>query len=111
MFLVDSNVLIDIATNDPVWWHWSSARLAECQARGTVVTNPIVYAEVCCSFKTEPEVSSSFSGLPSASSLCPTRRLFQPLRLFSHTRSVVAQGHRPFLTSSSVRMLKSKATH
>jgi predicted nucleic acid-binding protein len=63
MFLVDSNVLIDIATNDPVWWAWSTARLAECQAQGTLVVNPIIYAEVCPSFKTEAEAALFFERL------------------------------------------------
>lgn len=63
MFLVDSNVLVDVATNDPVWWAWSAARLAECQASGTLVINPVIFAEVCPSFKTEPEVVEFFDRL------------------------------------------------
>jgi predicted nucleic acid-binding protein len=63
MFLVDSNVLLDIATNDPVWWEWSTARLAQCQTRGTVATNPVIYAEVCRSFNTDAEAVRFFDRL------------------------------------------------
>jgi predicted nucleic acid-binding protein len=58
MFLVDSNVLIDIATKDPVWWAWSTSRLAECQTRGTLVINPVICAEICPSFRTEAEMTA-----------------------------------------------------
>ena len=44
--LVDSNILLDIATNDPRWSDWSGRALAECAERTTLIINPIVYAEV-----------------------------------------------------------------
>jgi len=44
--LVDSNVFLDIATEDPSWAGWSEQRLAESLDLGPVVINPIVYAEV-----------------------------------------------------------------
>lgn len=48
--LVDSNVLLDIVTDDPTWSAWSSNALAEAFDHGRVVVNPIVYAEVSVSF-------------------------------------------------------------
>lgn len=49
--LVDSNVLLDLFTDDPVWAAWSEARLAEAFDAGQVVINPIVYAEISVAFK------------------------------------------------------------
>ena len=49
--LVDSNVLLDIATKDPTWAAWSSRALAECAEYATLVINPIVYAEVSIGFQ------------------------------------------------------------
>jgi hypothetical protein len=49
-FLVDSNVLLDVLTNDPTWEAWSGDRLAECADRGALVINPIIYAEVSVRF-------------------------------------------------------------
>ncbi len=40
--LVDSNVLLDIVTDDPTWSAWSSNALAEAFDHGRVVVNPIV---------------------------------------------------------------------
>lgn len=39
--VVDSNVLLDLFTDDPVWAAWSEARLAEAFDAGHVVINPI----------------------------------------------------------------------
>ena len=44
--LVDSSVLLDISTNDPVWFDWSSGALAAAVRGGPVLVNPIIYAEV-----------------------------------------------------------------
>ena len=49
--LVDSNVLLDLFTDDPAWVAWSEARLAEAFDRGQVVINPIVYAEISVAFE------------------------------------------------------------
>lgn len=44
--LVDSNVILDIATEDSRWFNWSSSQLNELAARHVLVINPIIYAEV-----------------------------------------------------------------
>ncbi|HYI58094.1 MAG TPA: type II toxin-antitoxin system VapC family toxin [Microlunatus sp.] len=48
--LVDSNVLLDVLTDDPVWSAWSGSALAAALDSGGVVINPIVYAEVSVGF-------------------------------------------------------------
>ncbi len=48
--LVDSNVLLDILTEDPVWLEWSSTALAAAAEDGPLVINPIIYAEVSVRF-------------------------------------------------------------
>ncbi|WP_318152796.1 type II toxin-antitoxin system VapC family toxin [Microbacterium helvum] len=50
MTLVDANVLLDVLTDDSTWADWSAARLADALDTGTVVINPIVYAEVSVGF-------------------------------------------------------------
>jgi len=44
--LVDSNVLLDIATGDPAWSGWSADALGKAAEHYPLVINPIVYAEV-----------------------------------------------------------------
>ena len=44
--LVDTNVLLDIVIEDDEWLAWSSAAVADAARRGSIVINPIIYAEV-----------------------------------------------------------------
>lgn len=48
--LVDTNVLLDVLTADATWEAWSASALAIAFDRGTVIINPIVYAEVSVGF-------------------------------------------------------------
>ncbi|MFV0254061.1 MAG: type II toxin-antitoxin system VapC family toxin [Beutenbergiaceae bacterium] len=48
--LVDSNVLLDVVTDDPTWGAWSRSALASALDHGPVVINPLVYAEVSIGF-------------------------------------------------------------
>jgi len=49
--LVDSNVLLDVITEDPEWLDWSAAALARAADTSPLVINPIVYAEVAARFE------------------------------------------------------------
>ncbi len=49
--LVDSNVILDVLTEDPAWFAWSSETLSEWVARDTLLVNPIIYAEVSIRFE------------------------------------------------------------
>lgn len=53
--LVDTNVILDVAFDDPVWADWSEARLAESQPDGLFI-NPVIYAELCAGAETLEEV-------------------------------------------------------
>lgn len=44
--LVDSNVILDILTEDAEWFEWSSSALEDRAERSVLVINPVVYAEV-----------------------------------------------------------------
>ena len=57
--LVDSNVLIDILSEDDEWFDWSSSMLEAVAHRGVVVINPIVYAEVSLAFKRIEELDAA----------------------------------------------------
>ena len=48
--LVDSNVLLDIVTNDPVWGDWSSRALERTADEAILVINAVIYAEVSIGF-------------------------------------------------------------
>ena len=50
--LVDSDVLLDVATEDPTWFQWSADALTAAANEGPLVINAIVYAEVSIGFST-----------------------------------------------------------
>jgi hypothetical protein len=54
--LVDSNVILDVATNDPNWEKWSSAALEKAANESILVINPIIYAEVSVGFSRKEDL-------------------------------------------------------
>ncbi|GAB6163071.1 type II toxin-antitoxin system VapC family toxin [Desulfothermus naphthae] len=58
-FLVDSNVLLDVLTEDPNWFEWSASRLVECVENDILVINPIIYAEISIGFEKIEEVEEA----------------------------------------------------
>ena len=51
MTLVDSNVLLDIFGQTPIWWEWSLARLEEASSRGPLLINDVIFAETSIRFQ------------------------------------------------------------
>lgn len=61
--LVDSNVLLDVITDDTNWSKWSGEALADARDAGLLVINPIVYAEVSVQYARIEELDAA---LPAA---------------------------------------------
>ena len=55
-FLIDSNVLLDIATADSTWMQWSAGNLGAASKLGSIFINPIIYAEIAPAFAFETEL-------------------------------------------------------
>ena len=56
MTLVDTNVLLDLATNDPRWVDWSIRHSESASSRGPLIINEISYAELSVRFSRIEEV-------------------------------------------------------
>jgi predicted nucleic acid-binding protein len=52
VILVDSNVIIDVLTKDPLWRAWSESALSDAADRDEVAINAIIYAEIASGFAT-----------------------------------------------------------
>jgi predicted nucleic acid-binding protein len=59
--LVDSNVILDIVTEDPEWLEWSAWALGRQANEGRLAVNPIIYAEVSVRF---PRIENLEAALP-----------------------------------------------
>lgn len=54
--LLDTNILLDILTDDPVWGAWSKRQFKAAVARGPALINPIIYAELAAHFAKAEEL-------------------------------------------------------
>jgi predicted nucleic acid-binding protein len=57
--LVDSNVLLDIVTEDPVWGEWSSEMVEQAADTRILLINPLIYAEVSIGFERIEELDEA----------------------------------------------------
>lgn len=55
-FLFDTNVLLDIATADPTWLIWSEGQFRTAAAKGPILLNPIIYAEMAPAFASQSDL-------------------------------------------------------
>ena len=46
MTLIDSNVLLDLMTDDKRWADWSQAQLEQASSAGPLIVNNVIYAEI-----------------------------------------------------------------
>jgi predicted nucleic acid-binding protein len=59
MTLVDTNVLLDIATNDKRWADWSLAQLDIAAIRGPLFINAVIYSEFSVGYVRIEEVDEA----------------------------------------------------
>lgn len=56
--LVDSNVILDLMTNDPDWCEWSLQAIERRLESGILVINPVIYAEVSPAYEQIEDVNA-----------------------------------------------------
>ncbi len=54
--MLDTNVLLDIATADPTWLAWPEGEFRAAAALGPILINPIIYAELAPAFSTQADL-------------------------------------------------------
>ncbi len=57
--LVDSDVLLDVVTDDPAWGDWSSSTLERTADGSVLVINALIYAEVSIGFSSIEELEEA----------------------------------------------------
>ena len=58
MIFVDTNVVIDVSSNDPIWADWSQQQLDSAAQREPLVINDLVYAELSVGYRRAEEVDA-----------------------------------------------------
>lgn len=84
--LVDTNVIIDVVTDDPRWADWSIARLQE-HAPARLVINPVVFAELAFGYPTVAAVEDLVRQMGLTVEEIPHLGLFRAAKAFAAYRS------------------------
>jgi len=61
--LVDTNILVDVLENDPVWADWSITQLQAQSKVHRLVINPIIYSELSLTFSTFEVLDQVLDGM------------------------------------------------
>lgn len=56
--VVDTNVFLDLSGVDPVWYGWSSQRVAEAADQGALVINQVIYSELAGGYERREELDA-----------------------------------------------------
>jgi len=84
--LVDSNVLLDIFTQDKHWFKWSSENLANTAEHELLYINPIIYAEISAGFARIEELENALPGEYIYRDNLPYEAAFLAGKCFTHYR-------------------------
>lgn len=87
MTLVDTNVLLDLAKDDPDWATWSVRQLEAAAARGALVVNPVIYAELSVGFARIEEVDAFLAATAITVEAVPLPGLFLAGKVFRQYRA------------------------
>ena len=92
MIILDTNVLLDIATFDPTWKPWSTNQLKSAMVQGRVGINPIIYAEFAPAFSAIVDLDQWLD-----------RRVFDWLPIPYAAGWLVAQAYKKYRRSGGTR--------
>ena len=84
--LVDSNVILDVATEDAEWIDWSAAMLEDAGERGPLVINPLIFGEVSVRYATIEEVDEAIPAAYYTRAALPWEAAFLAAKAFERYR-------------------------
>ena len=76
MILVDTNVLLDVVTDDPAWADWSQQQLETAALRDRLAINVVIYAELSIAFARIEELDAALGHVGIALADIPRPALF-----------------------------------
>lgn len=86
MTLVDTNVLLDLVTDDAAWADWSQRQLEAAAIRGPVLINDVVYAELSVGFLRVEELEDALATALIETAPSPREALFLAGKMFPRDR-------------------------
>ncbi|MFD2051831.1 type II toxin-antitoxin system VapC family toxin, partial [Mesorhizobium calcicola] len=86
MTLVDTNVLLDLVTDDPNWADWSVAQLEAASLNGPLLINDAVYAELAVRYISIEDLEAFLDAAGLEMAPMPRAALFLAGKVFTQYR-------------------------
>ncbi len=86
MTLVDTNVLLDLVTDDPDWAEWSIAQLEAASLNGPLLINDVIYAELAVRYDRIEDLEAFVDEAGLAMAAIPRAALFLAGKVFTRYR-------------------------
>ena len=86
MILVDTNVLVDVVSDDPLWADWSERQLTLAAAQDELAINEVVYAELAVRYDTIEALEAMIRDARLAIAAIPRPALFLAGKAFQRYR-------------------------
>jgi predicted nucleic acid-binding protein len=86
VILVDTNVLLDLVTDDPNWAGWSQHQLDRAAARDELAINDIVYAELSIGYERMEDLDAMIHSAGLVIAVIPRPALFLAGKAFQRYR-------------------------
>lgn len=91
MTLVDTNVLLDVVTDDPTWADWSIEQLEAAALRGPLLINDVVYAELAVRYERIERLEAFLAEAGIEIAAMPRSALFLAGKVFQKYRKAGGQ--------------------
>jgi len=86
MTLIDTNVLLDLVTDDPDWAEWSIAQLEAASLNGPLLINDVIYAELAVRYDRIEDLEAFVDEAGLKISPIPRAALFLAGKVFTRYR-------------------------
>ncbi len=87
MTLIDTNVLLDLVTDDPQWANWSISQLDAAALKGPLAINDVIYAELSVRFDAIETLDALLDDLGLVMTPIPRAALFLAGKAFQRYRA------------------------
>jgi predicted nucleic acid-binding protein len=85
--LIDTNILLDLFTDDPVWAEWSIRQLDAAAVKGPLTINSVVYAELSVRFERIEDLNAVLDEAAISMADIPRSALFFAGKVFQKYRA------------------------
>ena len=87
--LVDSNVLLDVFEDDPVWAQWAEEMVEYYSATHMLCISPVIHAEISVAFQRIEELEAAITGCGARMLQIPKEAILLAAKVFEQPSPVL----------------------